>query len=135
MDDAGDLYTYENYNGLKSALNYYRHQKFISIIGNEKKRPRKYELTSLGYLHSRSPMVRRNYRRARTEKEANKIAESILMDDVRFIEAVKNYVENNVQEADIGDKKTNQIEHSNEDVRIVEKPVLIPSCSRPESSH
>ena len=123
----GELYTYQNnYDGLKSALNYYRHQKFISIVGNEKNRPRKYELTSLGYLHSSDPLVRRNYRRARTEKEANKIAESILMDDVRFIEAVKNYVENNVQEADIGDKKTNQVEHSNEDVRIVEKPVLIP---------
>ena len=93
FDDFGELYTYtytNNYDGLKSALNYYRHQQFISIVGNEKKRPRHYELTSLGYRHAHDPMVRRNYRRARTEEEARQIAERILIDDERFIEAVRN---------------------------------------------
>jgi len=89
IDDFEDLYTYQNYDGLKSALNYYRHQKFISIIGGEKKRPRCYELTSLGYRHAHDPMLRKNYRRARTEEEGRQI----LMDDERFKQAVQEQVE------------------------------------------
>ena len=92
-DGVGELYTYQNYDGLKSALNYYRHQKFISVVGDERKKPRKYQLNSLGYRHAHDPMFRRNYRRARTEEEARQIAERILMDDEGFKQAVQEQVE------------------------------------------
>lgn len=89
FDEVGELYTYQNYDGLKSALNYYRHQKLISIVCDEKNRPRRYRLTSLGYRHAQDPMVRRNYRRARTEEEVCQI----LMNDQKFRQAVQEQVE------------------------------------------
>ena len=116
-------YTHSNYGSLRRELTFLRHQGYIRKLG--KKSPHRFELTKSGIEHANNPFIKYNFKRNLMIDEAKRTADAILENDDRFIEAVKNYVKNNVQEADIGNKKTNQIEHSNEDVRIVEKPVII----------
>ena len=117
-------YTHSNYGSLRRELTFLRHQGYIRKLG--KKSPHRFELTKSGIEHANNPFIKYNFKRNLMINEARRTADAILGNDDRFKEAVKNYVKNNVQEADIGDKKTNQKNHSNEDVRIVEKPVLIP---------
>ena len=119
-----NCYTYENYGGLRRELTFLRHQGYIRKL--ESQPPHRFELTKTGIDHANNPFIKYNFKRNLMINEARRTADAILGNDDRFKEAVKNYVKNNVQEADIGDKKTNQKNHSNEDVRIVEKPVLIP---------
>ena len=119
-----DFYTYSNYGGLRRELTYLRHQGYIKKLG--KKSPHRFELTKTGIEHSINPFIKFEYKQNLMHDEAKRISDAILGNDDRFKEAVKNYVKNNVQEVDLVDKKTNQIEHSNEVVRIVEKPVSIP---------
>ena len=119
-----DYYTYSNYGGLRRELTFLRHQGYIRKLGMKK--PHRFELTKTGIEHANNPFLKYNFKRNLMVEEVRKYVDVILENDDRFKEAVKNYVKNNVQEADIWDKKTNQVEHSNEDVRIVEKPVLIP---------
>ena len=117
-------YTHSNYPSLRRELTFLRHQGYIRKLGTKK--PHRFELTKNGIEHANNPFIKYNFKRNLMIEEARKTADAILENDDRFKEAVKNYVKNNVQEADLGDKKTNQVEHSNEVVRMVEKPVLIP---------
>ena len=119
-----DYYTYENYGGLRRELTYLRHQGYIRKLGMKK--PHRFELTKTGIEHAINPFIKYNFKRNLMIEEARKTADAILENDDRFKEAVKNYVKNNVLEVDLGDKKTNKIDHSNEVVRIVEKPLLKP---------
>lgn len=118
-----DFYTYSNYGGLRRELTYLRHQGYIRKLG--KKPPHRFELTKSGIEHAINPFIKYDFKRILMLDEAKRTADAILENDDRFKEAVKNYVKNNVQEVDFGDKK-NQIDHSNEVVRIVEKPLLKP---------
>ena len=119
-----DFYTYSNYGGLRRELTYLRHQGYIKKLG--KKPPHRFELTKTGFEHANNPFLKYNFKRNLMHDEARRTADAILENDDRFKEAVKNYVKNNAHAVDLGDKKTNQIEHSNEVVRMIEKPVLIP---------
>lgn len=119
-----DYYTYENYGGLRRELTFLRHQGYLRKLG--KKPPHRFELTKNGIEHANNPFLKYNFKRNLMIDEARRTADAILGNDDRFKEAVKNYMKNNAHAVDLGDKKTNQIEHSNEDVRIVEKPFLIP---------
>lgn len=126
MDEFGNpiYYTFSNYGSLRRELTFLRHQGYLRKLG--KKPPHRFELTKTGIEHAINPFLKYNFKRNLMIDEARRTADAILGNDDRFIEAVKNYVKNNVQEVDFGDKKTNQIDHSNEPVRMVEKPVLIP---------
>ena len=119
-----NCYTHSNYPSLRRELTFLRHQGYIRKLGTKK--PHRFELTKNGIEHANNPFLKYNFKRNLMIEEARRTADAILGNDDRFKEAVKNYVKNNVQEVDFGDKKTNKIEHSNEVVRIVEKPVLIP---------
>ena len=125
-----DYYTYENYGGLRRELTYLRHQGYIRKLGTKK--PHRFELTKSGIEHANNPFIKYDFKRILMLDEAKRTADAILGNDDRFTDAVKNYVKNNVQEDDLGDKKTNQVEHSNEVVRMVEKPVLIPENNAQE---
>ena len=118
-----DYYTYENYGGLRRELTYLRHQGYIRKLGTKK--PHRFELTKSGIEHANNPFFKYNFKRILMIEEARKTADAILENDDRFKEAVQNYVKNNALAVDLGDKKTNQIDHSNEIIRIVEKPVSI----------
>ena len=118
-----DFYTYSNYGGLRRELTYLRHQGYIKKLG--KKPPHRFELTKTGIEHANNPFLKYNFKRNLMIDEAKRTVVAILGNDERFKEAVKNYVKNNALAVDLGDKKTNQIDHSNEVVRIVEKPVSI----------
>jgi len=126
MDEFGNpiYYTYSNYGGLRREITFLRHQGYLRKLG--KKPPHRFELTKTGIENAINPFKKFEYKRNLMIEEARKTADAIRGNDDRFKEAVKNYVKNNLQEVDIGDGKTNQIDHSNEVVRMVEKPVLKP---------
>jgi len=126
MDELGNptYYTFSNYGSLRRELTFLRHQGYLRKLG--KKPPHRFELTKTGIEHANNPFLKYNFKRNLMLEEARRTADAILENDDRFKEAVKNYVKNNVQEVDLGDKKTNKIDHSNEVVRIVEKPLLKP---------
>ena len=117
-------YTHSNYPSLRRELTFLRHQGYIRKLGTKK--PHRFELTKSGIEHANNPFLKYNFKRNLMIDEARRTADAILGNDDRFKEAVKNYMKNNAHAVDLGDKKTNQIDHSNEVVRIVEKPVLIP---------
>jgi len=119
-----NYYTYSNYGGLRRELTFLRHQGYIKKLGMKK--PHRFELTKTGIEHAINPFIKYDFKRILMLDEAKRTADAILENDDRFKEALKNYVKNNARAVDLWDKKTNQIDHSNEVVRMVEKPVLIP---------
>jgi len=124
MDEFGNpiYYTFSNYGSLRREITFLRHQGYLRKLG--KKPPHRFELTKSGIEHANNPFLKYNFKRILMIDEARRISDAILGNDDRFKEAVKNYVKNNARAVDFGDKKTKQVEHSNEDVRMVEKPVL-----------
>ena len=119
-----NCYTHSNYGSLRREITFLRHQGYLRKLG--KKPPHRFELTKSGIEHAINPFIKFEYKRNLMLDEARRTADAILENDDRFKEAVKNYVKNNAHAVDLGDKKTNQIEHSNDFIRMVEKPVLKP---------